>query len=64
MESNWISVKEKLPREGQIIIVKTGVLFKRTYRAIYMKKYFIKEGENITQKVTHWCAGLKKRYLF
>jgi hypothetical protein len=52
----WISVKKRLPSENEIVKVKMRILF-RTHKeqeAIYIKKYFVNEGKNITRWVSHW----------
>lgn len=56
--SEWISVKESLPKEGEIVKVKIHILFKSEKYAMYIKKYFVNEGENITPWVTHWMPVL------
>jgi len=52
--SEWISVKQKLPDEGQIMVVKICGLFPAITTVMYTKKYFVVQGENITKWVTHW----------
>lgn len=54
----WISVKESLPAEDEIVKVKIRILFKSEKYAMYVKKYFVSEGENITKWVTHWKPAL------
>lgn len=54
----WISVKEGLPSEGEIVKVKIRILFKSEKYAMYVKKYFVNQGENITRWVTHWMPAL------
>lgn len=50
----WISVKEKLPSDDSFVKVKITILFKQIKEAMYVKKYFVCQGENITRWVTHW----------
>lgn len=52
--SEWISVKELTPSEGEIVKVKMHILFHTEKEAMYLKKYFVNRGENITKWVTHW----------
>lgn len=50
----WISVKEALPLDEQFVRVKMTILYRTEKEAMYVKKYFVCEGENITRWVTHW----------
>ncbi len=52
--SEWISVKKALPLNETFIKVKSCILFRSTYDAFFINKYFIRQGENITNWVTHW----------
>lgn len=50
----WISVKDKLPDEHEYVRVIMVILFKSEKDALYIKNYFVSQGENITKWVTHW----------
>lgn len=51
---SWISIKDKLPSEGEFVKVKMLILFTSEEEALYLKKYFVRKGEDITKWVTHW----------
>lgn len=50
----WISVKDKLPKEDEIVKIKMTILFTTIKESLYLKKYFNVKGENVTKWVTHW----------
>lgn len=58
MSDDWISVKERLPEEDQIVKLKMCILFieikTKNVRALYLKKRFNVRGEDVTKWVTHW----------
>ena len=56
--NEWISVKEKLPKDGEIVQVKIRKYFfnKKIVDAMFCAKYFVRQGKNITKQVTHWSS--------
>jgi len=52
--SEWINVKKELPKDGEFVKFKVLFLFKSKMEALYVKKYFVRKGKNITKWVTHW----------
>lgn len=56
---SWISIKDKLPSEGEFVKVKMLILFTSEEEALYLKKYFVRKGEDITKWVTHWKPSKK-----
>jgi hypothetical protein len=56
---NWINVKNYLPLNDTEVYVQIFLLWRIRRRALYLNKYFIMKGENITKWVTHWRPLLK-----
>lgn len=50
----WFSVKDALPLDGAFVRIKMTILYRTEKEALFVKKYFVWEGENITRWVTHW----------
>lgn len=50
----WFSVKESLPNDGDFVRVKIKILYESEREAMYVKKYFVIKGEDVTKWVTHW----------
>ncbi len=57
---SWVSVKEALPNDGDFVKVKIKILYESQREAMYVKKYFVIKGENVTKWVTHWQPSLKE----
>lgn len=54
VDHKWVSVKEQLPDNDTYVRVKMLLLFKTEKECLYLNKYFVHQGENITKWVTHW----------
>ncbi len=50
----WINVKEQLPPNDTHVKVQIFLLWRTQARALYVNKYFVRKGEDITPWVTHW----------
>lgn len=57
---NWVNVKDRLPTNDTYVTVKMRILWKTQKSAIYINKYFVRKGENITKWVTHWKPLLER----
>ena len=52
--NKWINVKDALPLDGTIVKIKMCILFWTEKEVIFVRKYFVHQGENITRWVTEW----------
>ncbi len=61
MSSDWISIKDEKPCNGQFtkVRVRTCILWKDEKEAYYVNGYFSYKGEDITKWVTHWQPSLE-----
>jgi hypothetical protein len=51
--TQWLSIKKCLPLQGTIVLVR-WCRFSVPKEAMFIKEYFVHEGENITAWVNHW----------
>lgn len=59
--NEWISIKHALPINDSFVKVKMLLLFPTEKQCLFIKKYFIHKGENITKWVTHWMPLPEKQ---
>lgn len=52
--NQWINVESCLPLNDTIVKVKMCLLYWTEEEALFIKKYFVIQGENVTQWVTDW----------
>lgn len=52
--NKWINVKKCMPLNDLYVRCKVQILFESEKECIFIKKYFVHQGENLTKWVSHW----------